>query len=71
MAQRSKLSLERKLQRELKHRAWLANHLPQSAQYRACQRRVLVLRTELATKDANSYRGSPQSISVGTDRPSK
>jgi hypothetical protein len=48
MAQRSRLSIERKLQRELKHRAWLAKHLPQTAQYRACQRRILVLSTQIA-----------------------
>jgi hypothetical protein len=47
MAQRSRLSTERRLQRELKHRAWLRQHMPNTAQYRACQRRILVLRTEL------------------------
>lgn len=43
MAQRGSLAL----QRELKHRAWLRQHMPNTAQYRACQRRILVLSTEL------------------------
>lgn len=47
MAQRGSLALQRKLQRELKHRAWLHQHMPKTAQYRACQRRILVLSTEL------------------------
>lgn len=47
MAQLGTLALQRKLQRELKHRAWLHQHMPNTAQYRACQRRILVLSTEL------------------------
>ena len=48
MAARGALALQRQLRRELQHRRWLHQHLPHSAQFRACQRRILVLRTELA-----------------------
>jgi hypothetical protein len=48
MAGRGALALQRQLRRELQHRRWLHQHLPHSAQFRACQRRILVLRTELA-----------------------
>ena len=48
MAVRGALALQRQLRRELQHRRWLLQHLPHSAQFRACQRRILVLRTELA-----------------------
>lgn len=48
MARRGALAIQRQLRRELQHRHWLHHHLPHSAQLRACQRRILVLRTELA-----------------------
>ena len=50
MAKRTGLALQKQLQRELRHRAWLAQHLPNTKQQRASQRRVLVIRSALALK---------------------
>lgn len=50
MAKRTQLALEKQLQRELRHRAWLAQHLPNTKQQQQSQRRTLVIRTELAVK---------------------
>lgn len=48
MAMRGLLALTRRLNRELAHRAWLRTNLPRSAQLRQCERRILVLRSEIA-----------------------
>ena len=48
MAKSGALSVTRKLERELKHRLWMQKNLPSSSQLRKCQRRILILRTELA-----------------------
>jgi hypothetical protein len=50
MSKRTELALHKQLQRELRHRAWLAQHLPNTKQQRQAQRRVLVIRSELALK---------------------
>lgn len=48
MAKRTARAVEVKLLRELKHRAWLRQHLPKSTQLRDCERQILLLRTVLA-----------------------
>jgi len=48
MAKRTALALHKQLKRELRHKAWLAQHLPNTKQQRQSQRRVLVLRSNLA-----------------------
>lgn len=50
MAKRTQLALSKQLKRELRHRAWLAQHLPNTKQQRQSQRRVFVIRSELAFK---------------------
>ena len=50
MSKRTELALQKQLQRELRHRAWLAQHLPNTKQQRQSQRRVLVIRSALALK---------------------
>lgn len=50
MAKRTQIALEKQLIRELRHRAWLAQHLPSTKQQQQSQRKTLVLRTELAVK---------------------
>jgi hypothetical protein len=50
MAKRTVVALEKQLQRELHHRAWLAQHLPNTKQQQQSQRKTLVIRTELAHK---------------------
>jgi hypothetical protein len=50
MSKRTELALHKQLQRELRHRAWLAQHLPNTKQQRQSQRRVLVIRSALALK---------------------
>jgi hypothetical protein len=50
MAKRTELALHKQLQRELRHRAWLAQHLPNTKQQRQSQRRVLMIRSALALK---------------------
>lgn len=50
MAKRTQLALSKQLKRELRHRAWLSQHLPNTKQQRQSQRRVFVIRSELAFK---------------------
>jgi hypothetical protein len=50
MAKRTVLALEKQLTRELRHRTWLTQHLPNTKQQQQSQRKTLVLRTELAHK---------------------
>lgn len=50
MAKRTQLALEKQLLRELRHRAWLAQHLPNTKQQQQSQRKTLVIRTALALK---------------------
>lgn len=50
MAKRTVVALEKQLLRELRHRAWLAQHLPNTKQQQQSQRKALVIRTELAIK---------------------
>jgi hypothetical protein len=50
MAKRTVLALEKQLTRELRHRAWLAQHLPNTKQQQQSQRKTLVIRTVLAHK---------------------
>lgn len=50
MAKRTELVLQKQLKRELRHIAWLAQHLPNTEQQRQSQRRVLVIRSALAFK---------------------
>jgi hypothetical protein len=50
MRKRTHLALEKQLQRELRHRAWLAQHLPNTKQQQQSQRKTLVIRTALAVK---------------------
>ncbi|EDM69425.1 hypothetical protein RAZWK3B_12579 [Roseobacter sp. AzwK-3b] len=47
MAQQGHLAVERQLQRELRHIAWLEQNMPNSQQLRSARRLVLVLRTTL------------------------
>ena len=47
MDQSGHLAVERQLQRELRHIAWLEQNMPNSHQLRSARRRVLVLRTKL------------------------
>lgn len=49
-SKRTVLALEKQLKRELRHRAWLVQHLPNTKQQQHSQRRTLVLRTELALR---------------------
>ena len=50
MSKRTVVALEKQLKRELRHRAWLAQHLPKSKQQQQSQRKTLVIRTALALK---------------------
>lgn len=50
MAKRTQLALSKQLKRELRHKAWLSQHLPNTKQHRQSQRRVFVIRSELAFK---------------------
>jgi hypothetical protein len=50
MSKRTELALHKQLQRELRHRAWLTQHLPNTKQQRKSQRRVLMIRSALALK---------------------
>jgi hypothetical protein len=50
MSKRTVVALEKQLLRELRHRAWLAQHLPNTKQQQQSQRKALVIRTELALK---------------------
>ena len=50
MSKRTVVALEKQLTRELRHRAWLAQHLPNTKQQQQSQRKALVIRTELAHK---------------------
>ena len=47
MAQSGQLAVQRQLQREITHIAWLEQNMPDSVQLRHARRRVLVLRTRL------------------------
>ena len=47
MAQAGHLAVQRQLQRELRHIAWLEQNMPHSTQLRSARRRVLMLRTKL------------------------
>ena len=49
-SKRTVLALEKQLKRELRHRAWLSQHLPNTKQQQHSQRRTLTLRTELALR---------------------
>ena len=48
MAAQSALALNRQLKRELAQQLWLRQHLPHSRQQVQSQRRIFVLRTQLA-----------------------
>jgi len=48
MAAQSALALNRQLKRELAQQLWLRQHLPHSRQQAQSQRRIFVLRTQLA-----------------------
>lgn len=48
MARRTVAALNKQLERELRHRTWLAQHLPNTKQQSQSQRKLLVIRTELA-----------------------
>lgn len=50
MAKRTVVALEKQLLRELRHRAWLSQHLPNTKQQQQSQRKALVIRTALALK---------------------
>lgn len=50
MSKRTVVALEKQLLRELRHRAWLAQHLPNTKQQQQSQRKTLVIRTALAVK---------------------
>ena len=50
MSKRTAVALEKQLLRELRHRAWLAQHLPNTKQQQQSQRKALVIRTALAVK---------------------
>jgi hypothetical protein len=50
MAKPTVIALEKQLARELRHRAWLAQHLPNTKQQQQSQRKTLVIRTALAVK---------------------
>lgn len=47
---RSTLTLQRQLERELKHLQWLKRQPSLAQQLRCCRKRILILRTELAYK---------------------
>lgn len=47
MAQQGHLAVQRQLQREINHIAWLEQNMPHSIQIRHARRRVPVLRTKL------------------------
>ena len=47
MAKAGHLAVQRQLQREINHIAWLEQNIPHSTQLRSSRRRVLVLRTQL------------------------
>lgn len=50
MAKRTEVALQKQLTRELRHSAWLAKNLVKTTPQRQSQRRVLVIRSELALK---------------------
>ncbi len=50
MAKRTQIALEKQLLRELRHRAWLSQHLPNTKQQQQSQRKTLVIRSALALK---------------------
>lgn len=48
MAKQKARAVEKQLDRALKQREWLRKNLPNSKQLRACEKEILVKRTELA-----------------------
>lgn len=54
MAKQTAVALEKQLLRELRHRAWLAQHLPNTKQQQQSQRKTLVIRTALALKQGRA-----------------
>lgn len=50
MAKRTEVALQKQLTRELRHSAWLTKNLAKTQQQRQSQRRVLVIRSELALR---------------------
>ena len=54
MAAASTLALNKQLKRELAQQAWLRQNLPRSRQQQQSQRRIFVLRTQLALQQSRA-----------------
>ena len=50
MAKQKARAVEKQLHRALRQREWLKKNLPNSRQLRACEREILVKRTDLVEK---------------------
>jgi hypothetical protein len=50
MAKQKARAVEKQLDRALKQREWLKRNLPNSKQLRACEKEILIKRTELFVK---------------------
>ena len=48
MVRRTQLTAQRQLKRELAHRQWLEQHLPQTAQLALCRQRIRTLTAQCA-----------------------
>ena len=56
MAIRSTLALNKQLKRELAQQTWLRQNLPHSRQQQQSQRRIFVLRTQLALEQSRTVK---------------
>ena len=56
MAIRSTLALNKQLKRELVQQQWLRQHLPRSRQQQLSQRKIFVLRAQLALKQSRTIK---------------
>ena len=56
MAVRSTLALNKQLKRELVQQQWLRQHLPSTKQQQQSQRKIFVLRTQLALEQSRTVK---------------
>ena len=56
MAEASTLALNKQLKRELAQQTWLRENLPRSRQQQQSQRRIFILRTQLALQEGDTVK---------------
>ena len=56
MAEASTLALNKQLKRELAQQTWLRQNLPRSRQQQQSQRRIFILRTQLALQEGDTVK---------------